>query len=207
MAGGQLHAAALPVGFQPVEVPTYSQSLLAITPYVSGVHDNVHGRRQLQGGADMFWKPNGQTQLTAALNPDFGQVESDDLVVNFGATETLCQRQAAVLHREPGHLRFQPARRQQPADLHASGRRTGRRRQRRGDINAAVKLNGSVGTTRYGVLAADENGEAGRIFGALRLTHDFGTRAWASADPRGRPCLDREATVLGVDHTGGRTPK
>jgi hypothetical protein len=27
-------------------------------------------------------------QLTAAANPDFGQVESDDLLINFDATET-----------------------------------------------------------------------------------------------------------------------
>ncbi|HEY8683846.1 MAG TPA: DUF5916 domain-containing protein, partial [Rhodanobacter sp.] len=74
--------------FKHVEVPEYSQSLLAITPYVSGLYDNVRGRSHLQQGADILWKPNGQFQLTAALNPDFGQVESDDLVVNFGATET-----------------------------------------------------------------------------------------------------------------------
>ena len=113
--------------FSRVEVPQYSQSLFAITPYVSGLYDNVRGRSHLQEGADLLWKPNGQFQLTAALNPDFGQVESDDLVVNFGATETYVERQAAVLHREPGHLRLQPARRQQPAGLYAARRRPVRR--------------------------------------------------------------------------------
>ena len=74
--------------FARIEVPAYSQALLAITPYVSGVYDNVHPGSSFSAGADLLWKPNGQFQLTATLNPDFGQVESDDLVVNFGATET-----------------------------------------------------------------------------------------------------------------------
>src|SRR3546814_16612331 len=65
-----------------------SDLLLAITPYASGLYDNVGGGSDFEGGADIFWKPSGQFQLTATLNPDFGQVESDDLVVNFGATET-----------------------------------------------------------------------------------------------------------------------
>ncbi len=46
------------------------------------------GDSEFDGGADLFWKPNGQFQLSATLNPDFGQVESDQLVVNFGAVET-----------------------------------------------------------------------------------------------------------------------
>src|SRR3546814_8069377 len=63
--------------FEPLEVPVYSQSLLAVTPYVSGLYDNVGGGSDFEGGADIFWKPSGQFQLTATLNPDFGQVESD----------------------------------------------------------------------------------------------------------------------------------
>jgi len=73
---------------QKVEVPQHSQSLLAITPYVVGLYDNVDGRSDFDAGVDLFWKPNGQFQLSATLNPDFGQVESDGIVVNFGAIET-----------------------------------------------------------------------------------------------------------------------
>src|SRR5690606_22994059 len=73
---------------QRIEVPLYSQSLLAITPYVVGVHDAIGRREAFHGGGDLFWKPNGQFQLSATVNPDFGQVESDELVVNFGAVET-----------------------------------------------------------------------------------------------------------------------
>ena len=114
-----------------MEMTKYSQSLLAMTPYVSGLYDNVDDDSDFDAGADMFWKPNGQFQLTATLNPDFGQVESDDLVVNFERDRNLHQRQAAVLHREPGHLRIHHAVRFQPAPLHPPCRRARRRRQRR----------------------------------------------------------------------------
>ncbi|MGA0586204.1 hypothetical protein ACO2Q2_03580 [Dyella sp. KRB-257] len=62
--------------FAPVTLPAYSQSLFAVTPYVVGVRDQVHGRRQGKAGADIFWRSNGQAQLAATLNPDFGQVRA-----------------------------------------------------------------------------------------------------------------------------------
>jgi hypothetical protein len=39
-------------------------------------------------GAEIFWKIDSGKQLNVALNPDFGQVESDELVVNFSSSET-----------------------------------------------------------------------------------------------------------------------
>ena len=39
-------------------------------------------------GADVFWRPSTNFQATAAIKPDFGAVESDDVVVNLGAFET-----------------------------------------------------------------------------------------------------------------------
>ena len=187
--------------FQPVEVPSYSQSLLAVTPYVSGLYDNVHGRSRLQKGADLLWKPNGQFQFTAALNPDFGQVESDDLVVNFGATETYVSDKRPFFTENQGIFDFsllddnsQLVYTRRVGSLADNGHGAA-------DINAAVKLNGSVGTTSYGVLAADENGETGRFFGAARLTHDFGDQSLGVLLTQvDRPWLDREASVLGIDH-------
>src|SRR3546814_3065163 len=37
--------------FEPLQVPVHSQSLLAITPYASGLYDNVGGGSDLEGGA------------------------------------------------------------------------------------------------------------------------------------------------------------
>ncbi|HEY8587721.1 MAG TPA: DUF5916 domain-containing protein [Rhodanobacter sp.] len=187
--------------FNRIEVPHYSQSLLAITPYASGVYDNVRGRSQFQQGADLLWKPNGQFQLTAALNPDFGQVESDDLVVNFGATETFFSDKRPFFTENQGIFDFSLL--DDNSQLVYTRRVGGASDDGHGTaaINAAVKLNGSFGATNYGLLAADEDGEAGRFFGAARLTHDFGDQSLGVILTRvDRPWLDRQATVTGIDH-------
>ena len=37
---------------------------------------------------EVFWKIDAGKHLNIAINPDFGQVESDELVVNFSSSET-----------------------------------------------------------------------------------------------------------------------
>jgi hypothetical protein len=187
--------------FAPVTLPAYTQSLFAVTPYVVGMRDQVHGDNSFDGGADIFWKPNGQTQLTATINPDFGQVESDDLVVNFGAEETFFTDKRPFFTENQGIFDFGLlidnsqliyTRRVGGTADDGSGA---------GDVTGALKLNGSVGSTRYGVMAAQESGDAGRTFSALRLIHDFGKQTLGMLATRvDRPWLDRDADVLGIDH-------
>ncbi|MFC4728276.1 DUF5916 domain-containing protein [Coralloluteibacterium thermophilus] len=194
--------------FTPIEVPKYSQSLLAVTPYVSGLYDRVRGTRDGNAGADLFWKPNGQFQLSATVNPDFGQVESDDLVVNFSATETFVSDKRPFFTENQGIFEFTT-----PSDdsqLLYTRRIGGPRDDGRGaaDIDAAIKLNGSFGATKYGLFAADEADEVGRSFRALRLVRDFSTQNLGLMVTQvERPFIDREATVVGVDHNWRPTPR
>ncbi len=62
---------------------------LDVSPYLSLSHERVRGDNQQRAGVDLFWQPDSAQLISATLNPDFGQVESDELVVNFTATETL----------------------------------------------------------------------------------------------------------------------
>ncbi len=187
--------------FTPVTVPVYNQSLLAITPYVVGGYDNVAGDGHFDGGADIVWKPNGQTQLTATINPDFGQVESDDLVVNFGANETFFSDKRPFFTENQGIFDFGT-----PSDSSQLlyTRRVGGLADDAsgpGDITAAVKLNGSLGAYKYGLFAAEEADDVGRSFRALRLVRDFDKQnVGMMLTQVEHPYLDREATVLGIDH-------
>jgi hypothetical protein len=187
--------------FEKVEIPAYSQSLLAITPYVVGVQDLAKKDQSFNAGVDLLWKPSGQFQLTATLNPDFGQVESDSLVVNFGAQETFFSDKRPFFTENQGFFDFGLlldnsqllyTRRIGSSADDGSGP---------ADILGAVKFNGSVGGTQYGAFFADERGDAGRRFSALRVQHSFGTQTigtmLTSVD---RPFLDRSANVLGFDH-------
>lgn len=180
--------------FAPLTVPRYDQSLLVLTPYASGLYDNVGGRSDFNGGADIFWKPNGRFQLTATVNPDFGQVEADDLVVNFSATETFISDKRPFFTENQGLFELTT-----PSDF--SQQLYTRRVGSTGDITAALKLNGSLGRVNYGLFSADEDGGTGRRFHALRVVRDFGTQDLGAMLTRvDDPARDREATVLGVDH-------
>ncbi|MBX3713838.1 MAG: hypothetical protein KF800_17905 [Lysobacter sp.] len=189
--------------FEKVEVPQYSQSLLAITPYVVGLYDAVGGKADGDAGADLFWKPNGQFQLSATLNPDFGQVESDGIVVNFGATETFFGDKRPFFTENQGYFEV-PFGSLGNAQQLLYTRRVGAPADDRsgaGDVAAAVKINGSAGGFGYGVFAATENDDAGRDFYALRATRDFARQGLGAMLTRvNRPFLGREATVLGFDH-------
>lgn len=57
-------------------------------PYVSASNDSIRDETELRAGAEVFWRPSSNTQISASLNPDFGNVESDDVVVNLTAFET-----------------------------------------------------------------------------------------------------------------------
>ncbi len=59
-----------------------------IYPFGSVTTDEVDNKTRYKAGVDIFWRPSTSTQLMATLNPDFGTVESDDVVINLTATET-----------------------------------------------------------------------------------------------------------------------
>lgn len=186
-----------------VEVPQFSQSLLAITPYVVGLYDNVGGKADVDAGVDLFWKPNGQFQLSATLNPDFGQVESDGIVVNFGAIETFFGDRRPFFTENQGYFEV-PFGSLGNAQQLIYTRRVGAQADDgsgSGDVTAAVKINGSAGGFGYGVFAATEGDSVGRDFYALRATRGFqGQNVGAMVTHVNRPFLDREATVLSLDH-------
>ncbi len=60
----------------------------AMFPYLSGTVDDIKSESETRAGIDLFWRPSSNFQLTATANPDFGAVESDDVVVNLTAFET-----------------------------------------------------------------------------------------------------------------------
>ena len=194
--------------FEKIEIPVYSQSLLAVTPYVVGLHDLVARDNSFDAGADIFWKPNSQFQLTATINPDFGQVESDSLVVNFGAQETFFSDKRPFFTENQGFFDFgllldnsQLLYTRRIGATSDDCFVVGATCSGPADITGAIKFNGSIGATQYGAFVADEGGEAGRRFSALRLQRSFGAHnLGAMVTNVDRPFLDRSANVLGFDH-------
>jgi hypothetical protein len=180
--------------FRKVEIASFAQSLLAITPYAVGLADLKNTDQRFKAGVDVFWKPNSDHQFALTLNPDFGQVESDQLVVNFDAVETFftdkrpffTENQAAFTGAYPGGNLFYTRRVGGSAD-DGSGA---------SDINAAVKANGNFGDIGYAVFGASEDGSAGRDFLMARASHSSALGTFDASQIRvDRPFLDRTASV------------
>ena len=74
--------------FNEYEVKNYSGSKLDFFPYLTISEDIIGSDLLSKAGAEIFWKIDSSRQVNLTLNPDFGQVESDEVVVNFSAFET-----------------------------------------------------------------------------------------------------------------------
>jgi len=196
--------------FNRVQMPAYGQTLLAITPYVVGVQDAVKHQGDFDGGLDLFWKPSGKFQLSATVNPDFGQVESDELTVNFSATETFFSDKRPFFTENQSFFDV-------PFGSYSSNsrliytRRVGGGRDDgdgSGDVTAALKLNGSAAGFNYGLFAASEGDEVGRDFYAARVTRDFARFGLgAMVTQVDRPFLDRQANVYEFDQRWTPNPQ
>lgn len=61
---------------------------LTLYPSAAFTHDRMRMDNSSRIGSDIYWRPNNAMQLSATLLPDFGVVESDDVIVNLTAFET-----------------------------------------------------------------------------------------------------------------------
>ena len=64
---------------------------ISVFPYATHLSDIARGHREQRAGVDVFWRPSTALLVNAAVNPDFGQVEADDIIVNLSAYETFFQ--------------------------------------------------------------------------------------------------------------------
>jgi len=149
----------------------------SVFPYASSTIDFVTDETRYKAGVDLFWRPTSNFQLTATLNPDFGSVEADDVVVNLTANETFFPEKRLFFQegreifdttpraggRGGGRQRFtvlntrrigsKPRSPDLPDDVDLSDRES----LRRADLEGAVKATGVFGAFRYGLLAAFED--------------------------------------------------
>lgn len=186
--------------FTRIDVAQFSEMEFNIWPYATMLSDLVNDTTKGKAGVDVFWKPSGNFQLAATINPDFGQVESDDLVIDFSAIEVrfndkrpfFTENQAMLDLRMPnrGFLIYT--------------RRIGGASDKDGtpsDIDGAVKAIGSAGSVDYGVLMAQEANEEGRTFLGGRLFYPAKTWSLGTVTTyTDRPFLDRTALVNSLDY-------
>ena len=186
--------------FAAVEVKRYTAQEFYVVPYATVLSDLVKNDITGKAGMDLFWKPSGRFQLAATVNPDFGQVESDDLVINFSAIETRFSDKRPFFTENQGifdgimpisYRLFYTRRIGGPNDRDGGA----------SDIDVAMKAIGSAGLMNYGGFAAREADEEGRDFYAGRVV--FPIKDWslgALSTYVERPFLERTALVNSFDY-------
>ena len=105
LAGSSKYPAKFLSVLQPIELTGIApRQQYNIYPFASVAQDSLDDETRYQVGADVFWRPSSNFQLNATLNPDFGNVESDDAVVNLSATETFFKKSVCSSLRDKKFL-------------------------------------------------------------------------------------------------------
>ena len=153
----------------------------SIYPFMAVTGDRVDDQVRYKTGADFFWRPSSNLQLTATVNPDFGAVESDEVVVNLSATETFFPEKRLFFLEGQEVFVASPRADTRGNEVGSGGapttmvntRRIGgrplepvtssditiheRELRKPVDLLGAVKVTGQSGPLRYGLLAAFED--------------------------------------------------
>lgn len=167
---------------QPIELEGIApRQQYNIYPFTAVTRDNIDDETRYQVGADVFWRPSSNFQLNATLNPDFGNVESDDVDVNLSATETFFPEKRLFFVEGQEIFVASPRADTRSSGVGSSGppttlintRRIGGRPQTPlllpgqsltnrelalpAELLGAAKGTGQIGSFRYGVMAAFED--------------------------------------------------
>lgn len=188
--------------FAPIDITAFSSAQSHLFPYVSVMHDKVHHDTKTRAGLDWFYKPSNHFQLIGSLNPDFGQVESDDLVIDFSATEVFFSDKRPFFTENNDDFNL-PL----PDDGQlVYTRRIGNRREDGNgiaDIDAAVKwraANEQFSLAYLGAQEADYHDDIGRRFQIVRPRYQWQQTHLGYALLRtDSPFSQRQADVHAID--------
>ncbi len=173
----------------------------SLFPFASVTYDELDDKNRYKVGADVFWRPSTNFQLTGTVNPDFGNVESDDVIVNLTAFETFFpEKRLFFLEGQEIFVttpRADPDNNREPLSLLNTRRIGGKPRppdapgvrvplaelSQPAELLGAAKFTGQAGGLRFGALGAMEDdvqfhvgaqniGQSGSDYGVARVLYE-----------------------------------
>ena len=175
-----------------LEVANYTKSKLNFFPYVSSNQNSVTRFDDNKIGAEIFYNSGTGKQINATINPDFGQAESDDVVINFSAQETFYSEKRAFFNENQSLFNINNYDRYTVMNTRRIGSSPGYKcleeknvdecensKKSYSDIDYALRYSQKTGKTELGFFTAreaDESFSIGRNFYALRSRTDFGSK-------------------------------
>jgi hypothetical protein len=176
-----------------INVENYSKRKLNYFPYVSKTYNSVSGFNEDKVGAEVFLNTGTGKQINLTLNPDFGQAESDEVIVNFSAQETFYSEKRAFFNENQSlfdlshydRYRVINTRRIGAAssyDCEAASDEDDCNNAKKSytDIDYALRYTQKNNNSDFGIFVAQESDESytkGRNFYALRSKSMVGSRS------------------------------
>ena len=175
-----------------LEIANYTKSKLNFFPYVSSNQNSITKFEDNKIGAEIFYTSGTGKQVNATLNPDFGQAESDDVVINFSAQETFYSEKRAFFNENQSLFNINNYDRYTVMNTRRIGSAPSYKcseednidecensKKNYSDIDYAFRYSQKTGKTELGFFAAreaDESFSVGRNFYALRSRTDLGNK-------------------------------
>ena len=216
--------------FHHVTVNQYKSTKFVTFPYAVSSYDNLQDSAEYQAGLDLFWSLGNGRELNMTVNPDFGQVESDEVVINFSPVETRLSDKRPFFAENQGLFKVSSGHNYSLINTRRIGRSPDyncdeysaenggsddlqdsceNQQKANNDIDTAVKFIQLGEHTDVGFFAAFEDDETfskGREFYVIRVLrrlnqHKLGYLATHVE----RDALDRSATVHAFDYENKAT--
>ena len=175
-----------------LEIANYTKSKLNFFPYVSSNQNSITKFEDNKIGAEIFYNSGTGKQINATFNPDFGQAESDDVVINFSAQETFYSEKRAFFNENQSLFNINNYDRYAVMNTRRIGSAPSYKcseeenidecensKKNYSDIDYALRYSQKTGKTELGFFTAretDESFSVGRNFYALRSRTDLGNK-------------------------------
>tara|TARA_B100001059_G_scaffold19060_1_gene15601 strand:- start:1019 stop:3301 length:2283 start_codon:yes stop_codon:yes gene_type:complete len=175
-----------------LEIANYTKSKLNFFPYISVNQNSVTKFDDDKVGAEIFYNSGTGKQINATFNPDFGQAESDDVVINFSAQETFYSEKRAFFNENQSLFNINNYDRYSVMNTRRIGSAPGyecaqennseeceNAKKNYSDIDYAIRYTQKSGNTELGFFTAQENNESfsvGKNFYAIRSRTDLGNK-------------------------------
>jgi len=216
--------------FHPITINQYESTKFVTFPYLVSSYDNLQDSTEYQAGLDLFWSLGNGRELNMTVNPDFGQVESDEVVINFSPVETRLSDKRPFFAENQGLFKVSSGHNYSLINTRRIGRSPDyncdeysaanagsddlqdsceNQQKANNDIDTALKFTQLGEHTDVGFFAAFEDDETfskGREFYALRALRRLNQHKLGYLVTHvKRDALDRSATVHAFDYENKAT--
>ncbi len=81
-----------------IEINSFSKRKINFFPFIAYTSNSVTSLNDNKLGAEVFLNTGTGKQINLTINPDFGQAESDEVIINFSAQETFYSEKRAFFN-------------------------------------------------------------------------------------------------------------